>query len=330
MAEEKQNEDLTQIEENLLDNDPLSNDTSSDNQLNNSESIIPPLKEKKQKSLVSKILIYVIIFLIVLIAVGIILYMTGFFTPEEKVEEVKDSKQQVIENKIEEKPKYEFSLSDINSKKLNDQLLELTNKNINQEKLEEKEKIENEKKLVEEQNKKREEELQAQQDELNKEKNELEARKLELEQQKAELENLKQEAITLKEAMENSKKQLEEEVQKEDEIINIPVVSQNNMDTQNSKETMNEEENKNNQFLLLINVAKIKGNLYKSYLDKISKINPDVKLCRDDKNRIEIYFGPFKTEEERDTLLEKLIENKFKESYSVELTTDEFNKRCNY
>ena len=49
----------------------------------------------------------------------------------------------------------------------------------------------------------------------------------------------------------------------------------------------------NNNFIKLINVAKIKGSLYKKYLDKVTAINPSAILCRDDKNRIEIYFGPF-------------------------------------
>ena len=68
----------------------------------------------------------------------------------------------------------------------------------------------------------------------------------------------------------------------------------------------------------------------KKYLDKIISINPNVKLCRDEKNRIEIYYGPFKNSEERRELLDKLVKNKFSEAYELEFTQEEFDKRCNY
>ena len=66
------------------------------------------------------------------------------------------------------------------------------------------------------------------------------------------------------------------------------------------------------------------------YLDKITTINPNVKLCRDENNRIEIYYGPFKNNEERSELLDKLMKNKFEEAYELEFTQEEFDKRCNY
>ena len=83
-------------------------------------------------------------------------------------------------------------------------------------------------------------------------------------------------------------------------------------------------------FLKFINVAKIKGSLYKKYLDKITSINTNAILCRDDKNRIEIYFGPFNNDETRTELLNKLISGGFDEAFELELTQEEFNKRCNY
>ncbi len=89
-------------------------------------------------------------------------------------------------------------------------------------------------------------------------------------------------------------------------------------------------ETSNKEFLLFINVAKIKGVLYKKYLDKVIAIDPNVKLCRDEKNRIEIYFGPFEKNEDRTELLNKLLKNKFTEAYPLEFTKEEFDKRCNY
>ena len=83
-------------------------------------------------------------------------------------------------------------------------------------------------------------------------------------------------------------------------------------------------------FLKFISVAKIKGELCKKYLDRVVAINPNIILCRDDKNRIEIYYGPFNDENTRKDLLEKLIKNKFSEAYELEFTKEEFDIRCNY
>lgn len=88
--------------------------------------------------------------------------------------------------------------------------------------------------------------------------------------------------------------------------------------------------NENNGFLKFINVAKIKGVLYKKYLDSVVAINPNVILCRDDKNRIELYYGPFNSDNERTELLNKLIDNNFEQAYELEFTQEEFNNRCNY
>ena len=83
-------------------------------------------------------------------------------------------------------------------------------------------------------------------------------------------------------------------------------------------------------FVKLINVAKIKGDLNKKYFDKVVDINANILLCRDDENIIELYYGPFLEDSLRDDLLSKLIKNGFKESYSLEMTKEEFDKRCNY
>ena len=79
-----------------------------------------------------------------------------------------------------------------------------------------------------------------------------------------------------------------------------------------------------------VNVAKIKGELYKSYLDRITAINTNIKLCRDNLNRIEIYYGPFEENSARSELYKKLQENGIENSYEVELTKEEFDRRCNY
>ena len=114
----------------------------------------------------------------------------------------------------------------------------------------------------------------------------------------------------------------------EDEIIDeeeTPIIQDDIENTQNDKNNENFK-----TFLSFINVATIKGNLYKSYLDKVEKYDKKISLCRDFKNRIEIYFGPYESQEERLKVFNLLIENGFKEAYLVDFTDEEYNKRCNY
>jgi hypothetical protein len=269
---------------------------------------------KPKKNLIFKILIGVIGALILFIIIGAILYFTGFFEHKEEapmqqepqhVEAVQHVEK--VEAKIEPKEEgYKFNVKDINSKKLNDQLANLTNKNINIEKKE------NEKKLLEEEKKKKEE------DELAKQKIELEEKKQELEKQKALFEETKKQESDVKNEVapqpESAKNTKSEEKNPSHEITTNATPANDNK----------------NEFLLFINVAKIKGVLYKKYLDKIVAINPNVKLCRDEKNRIEIYFGPFENSEERTKILNKLLDKKFNEAYELEFTKEEFDKRCNY
>lgn len=269
---------------------------------------------KPKKSIFIKILFGIVGLLILLLIVGIILYFTGFFEPkqeEKKLEQPVITKETVTKVEAVPENNYKFDLKDINSKKLNDQLANLTSNNVNEEKKMKKESLENEKI----------------QEELQKQKALLEEEKLKLEKEKAQIEMAKKEAATKEElkitpstAMPNSEILPVLENKKE---IDNPTLAKNSTSIQ--KENI-----VNNQFLLFINVAKIKDVLYKKYLDKIIAINPNVRLCRDEKNKIEIYFGPFEKNEDRTELLNKLIKNKFTEAYSLEFTQEEFDKRCNY
>ena len=301
------------------DNDQVSN-LSEDDKYKDILEVKEDFAKSKKKSLLSKILIGLIAFLLLILTLGIVLYYFGFFTPKEEIKNT--AQENVIPIEIKEEA-YKFDIKDINSKKLNEQLSYLTNKSMNKEKNEELEKLENEKRIIEEEKIREAEALKAQEEALLKEKTAIEEKKIQLENEKAELEAMRQEALMLKEQLEKNKTNLENtQVEK----VNTSVMPKTEDNAANSPV----ESVTNKKFLKFINVAKIKGSLYKKYLDKISAINPNVILCRDDKNRIEIYFGPFQDDESRTKLLNKLIKNKFEEAYEVEFTKDEFDKRCNY
>lgn len=263
---------------------------------------------KPKKNLFLKILFGIIAFLLILLITGTILYFVGFFEPKEEIKKVEEPIATTHEVVVKEEPVVEsspkFEIKDINSKKLNEQLANLTSKNISEEK-----------KLLDEEKKK---------EELLKQKAKEDEKKVELEdsiKKKEQLESINNQNIKVEIEASSAadKKNIEEN--------GIKSSSSNEILDNNKK--LNKE-NSNNQFLLFINVAKIKGVLYKKYLDKIIAIDPNVKLCRDEKNRIEIYFGPFEKNEDRTELLNKLLKNKFTEAYPLEFTKEEFDKRCNY
>lgn len=319
MAEENKTNDSEEItyttnqasSENVIPEQPILTENTTEIK----EEIVKPNKNKK---ILFKVLIGIISLLIIIIITGAILYISGFF---EHKEEIVKEEMQHVESHAEstptpvEKPQakdegYKFNIRDINSKKLNDQLSSLTNKNI--EKSEEK-KPSTEIKKENSQIKSNETELEKQKVELEKEKAELEKQKAELEKGKIDQEKIKAELTT-----------------KESSQTSAETKNPNDGNLLEKKVSVKEEKKTDVDFLLFINVVKIKDVLYKKYLDKIMAINPNVKLCRDENNRIEIYYGPFKNDEERAELLDKLIKNKFTEAYALEFTKVEFDKRCNY
>lgn len=325
MAEEENkdeiNEDTLDSQNELIDSsDEIEDQDLKKDKTPNEEEDQAPIKQK-QVPILNKILFGLVGFLLLTLIVGAVLFFMGFFEPEKKLEVKEETFKE--EKVLEEKNT--FNIKDINSKKLNKQLLLLTNKNIVQEEENNRrEKEEEEKKIKQEEDKKKAEALALEEENLSKEKQLLEDKKLELQRQKEELELLKNEAITLRDEMINIKENID--TKKEEVIIPEPEVEEIIVQEPKQEEVIKEEI----KFVSLINVAKVKGELLKSYLDKISGIYSTIKLCRDDLNRIEIYYGPFDDNTLRTNIYNKLQENGIINSYEVELTKEEFDKRCNY
>lgn len=287
------------------------------------EQIAPVINEKKKlkKPSLKIILISIIAFLVLLLIIG---FSIIIFSPKEEAPvEVKEEvtvKEEVVEEK---EPEVKFDLSSINSQKLNEQLANLTNKNLQKEPENIKENEES-RRVLEEQKRIEEESLKIEEDLVLKQKESLEEKKAELEIEMQKLEALKQEAVMAREELlkaQNTNQSQQNELEKED---NSPKIVKKE---EPSKESI---EQNSGEFLQLINVAKIKGVLYKKYLDKATSIDSNILICRDDLNRIELYYGPFTSNELRETLLNRLLKNGFSQAYEVEMTKDEFDKRCNY
>lgn len=289
---------------------------------------IPVVEIKKEKKFkqpsIKVILISIISLLVILLIIGILLIV---FSPKEEQETAETSIQNqetLVKEEPKDEPKEEeikFDLSGINSQKLNEQLENLTNKFIQKEQINSEEAKEN-RRVLEEQKRIEEESLKIEEEIVSKQKESLDEKKTLLEEEMKKLEALKEEALLAKQELLKIQNSNNQEVEKETKEENI---------VENKKSI--EESTSNNSdvlFLKLINVAKIKGVLYKKYLEKATSLDPNIHLCRDDLNRIELYYGPFETLDSREVLLNRLIKNGFSQAYELEMTKEEFDARCNY
>ncbi|MCT7568850.1 hypothetical protein [Aliarcobacter butzleri] len=275
----------------------------------------------KSNNFLRKVLIYVIAFLISILVIISIFYIFDFFVSnkeEKNTQVVMESPVQATTSQEEtqavvkqEEPmkheEYNFDFNSLDPDKLNEQLSLLTNKNIEQSRLE-KLKAENEKKLLEE-NKINEPVLKDNATAQN---------------ETTKTENGKTQNETLK----NNNPVLNQNSSTNEKIptktSNEQTIKKEDASTQQTAETSTP------TFIKLINVAKIKGELKKNFLDKVISINPNVHLCRDEENIIELYFGPFSDDETRKELYNKLVSKGFKEAYELEMTQEAFDKSCNY
>ncbi|MGJ0494129.1 hypothetical protein [Aliarcobacter cryaerophilus] len=284
--------------------------------------------DKKDKTLLIKRVLFITIG--VLLIFLIILATIFIFKSEESKEPTEssppiESSAKTNENNTENVPsepeikETKFDFNNLEPEKLNEQLELLTNKNMEYQKEKEQKILEEEKKL---------------------------SPVFNLVNNLKDKEGIKKEENSIVSSEDNKKEEISkiEEIKEDnkEEIISEKkdVATSTNNETKTQNETSNINSNSKKEettkitesltFVKLINVAKIKGDLNKKYFDKVIEVNANVLLCRDDENIIELYYGPFLEDEIRDNLLSKLIKNGFKEAYSLEMTKEEFDKRCNY
>lgn len=258
----------------------------------------------------------------------------------ETAENKQLNENQTVQN---EESDFKFDFNNLEPDKLNEQLELLTNKNLEQKALEELSLLEKEEKkssnassIFVESDSKTENSINSAQESLNNEVlvlNDVEEKNIEINSETKESEAIENsdELIETKTILEDEKEeatnniniQKEIEVSKESKSLIVVEDESKNEDTKAS-------DIKKYEFLKIISVAKIKGNLKKSYYDKIYNIDSSVLLCRDSLGNIEIYFGPFKDSTKQENLLNRLLEAGFSEAYNLEMEKEEFNKRCNY
>lgn len=256
----------------------------------------------------------------------------------ETVENKQLNENQTVQN---EESDFKFDFNNLEPDKLNEQLELLTNKNLEQKALEELSLLEKEEKkssnassIFVESDSKTENIINSTQESVNNEVlvlNDVEEKNIEINSETKESETIENsdEPIETKTILEDEKEEPTNNMQKEIEISKESKSLIVFEDESKNEDTKASDINKY-EFLKIISVAKIKGNLKKSYYDKIYNIDSSVLLCRDSLSNIEIYFGPFKDNTKQENLLNRLLEAGFSEAYNLEMEKEEFNKRCNY
>ncbi|MDX4057151.1 hypothetical protein Q6A77_00545 [Aliarcobacter skirrowii] len=302
-----------------------------------------------KKALIAGIAILVIFLLIILVLILTKKPNSVEETPSAQVASQIEQNIETVENKQlnenqtvqNEESDFKFDFNNLEPDKLNEQLELLTNKNLEQKALEELSLLEKEEKkssnassIFVESDSKTENSINSAQESVNSEVlvlNDVEEKNIEINSETKESEAIKNsdELIETKTILEDEKEELTNNTKKEIEISKESkslIVFEDESKNEDTKAS----DIKKYEFLKIISVAKIKGNLKKSYYDKIYNIDSSVLLCRDALGNIEIYFGPFKDNTKQENLLNRLLEAGFSEAYNLEMEKEEFNKRCNY
>lgn len=305
-------------------------------------------------NLIKKALIAGIAILVIFLLIILVLILTKKPNSDEEASSAKVASQ--IEQNIEtaeskqlnenqtvqnEESDFKFDFNNLEPDKLNEQLELLTNKNLEQKALEELSLLEKEEKkssnassIFVESDSKIENSINSTQESVNNEVlvlNDVEEKNIEINSETKESEAIENsdELIETKIILEDEKKEPASNIKQKIEISKESKSLIVFEDKSKNEDTKASDINKY-EFLKIISVAKIKGNLKKSYYDKIYNIDSSVLLCRDALGNIEIYFGPFKDNTKQENLLNRLLEAGFSEAYNLEMEKEEFNKRCNY
>ncbi len=308
---------------------------------------------QKKQSKLQKILIGITIGLVVVIIIGLILYLTGFFDPEETKPEQKEQtpKQEITQKK--KKPSIDEK--DINVDRLNKKLNMLTKYEILEDEKKELNKSLEKERLYQEAKEQLAMERQAKIDKIK----EIEAKKYEeqLLAQKREEAIIKEaeQKVEMQEPVAEPKDEIVEEAKVEEkvepqEVIEKPEIKEEVIEepiiepvkeiieepktieiTTNDEMIEEDEEAKVEKlFIKFIVINTNKKDIFKSDLDKILNLDDRVQLCRNEENRIEIFVGPFE-DNERNMVLNKFKENLEDENpEALDFTQEEFDKRCNY
>lgn len=295
---------------------------------NPKESMLSKIKNNKK-------LLYIIIALIIMI-IAILAFVLITLSKSEPVQEIKQApKKEVIKEStpdVIEPPKYEFKIDHINVTRLNKKLKILTKyelMGITEEEYLKRQELEAQRKAKEEAELKEKQRLEAEQ------KAKEEAQRLEEEKLAAE-QKAKEEAALLEQQKSEAEQKAKEEAQPNstttqngntsNELSNNEQAG--NKTPQNNDETV-VQSTTGKDFVKFVQIATHKKIILKAYLSKIKAVDSRISACRNQKDFMEILIGPLNEGEDYQAIITKLGEKNIAEhSKFVEITEEEFNKRC--
>lgn len=283
---------------------------------------------QKKLGKLQKILIGVVGSLILIVVIGLILFLTGFFDPEEPIAEPTDQTQTQTEQPIvEEKPKYVFKSEDIDENRLNKKLALLTKYELVEDPEIEEQKALEQQAIINNINPQQE---QNQQEQTN--------------EQKVEqlVTNNKEETTEETNQQEQSTNQTTQEEQPNDQTTNEVVqettekpdlvleIAQENTDQNDEADSLIPPVYEGEKFLKFIQVATLQYKLYNSFLSQIKDIDARISICKYKENQTQIFIGPFENETNRDMLIKKINATIVNDAFKIEFTQEEFDSRCNF
>lgn len=317
-----------------LNNSEIQNKEDLDTKEQNSSS------SSNKQALIKKILIVAIALLTIFLILIVILLVNKSQTEVEINDDIISAEQQELllendKNTDEESKDFKFDFTKLNPEQLNEQLELLTNKSLEQKTIEELNKVEQDSK-----NRSNASDIFVDHNDISDailEKEGIDNLNLlenKIEEENENEPNLEEKNPPIKQKVEN---EIDEVIESNEKKVSSTISTTKNgliiVQEEIKDNISTKEETKKSEtisFVNVINVAKIKGNLQKSYFDKANNIDNSLLLCRDDRGNIELYFGPFVDDKKQDELLNKLLKSGFKEAYKLEMSKKEFDKRCNY
>ncbi len=290
-----------------------------------------PVKSDKDKKLKIIIIIIASLFILTLI-VGAVMFFSGAFdepeiTPQEteKVQETQ-SKNKVNVVQYEEKPEFNFKITDINKNRLNVRLQALTKYDIlNEEELQaqktaEKERLyqlQKEQELIEFAAKNKEEDIFTRKDPDQK-------REIDIRTKFSETQIKEEEKSTVGKT--------------EDQILsekNLNTASNLKTQTASSQikeqqKTVSKQENKEDNKIRFVLVQSLKYRLYNQLISQVTTKNARISICNDENGRTVVYIGPFSNEQDQNRMVSLIQDQNITDAAAANITSEEFDARCSF
>eukprot|EP01156_Anaeramoeba_ignava_P003152 Anaeramoba_ignava/a221010_676.p1 GENE.a221010_676~~a221010_676.p1 ORF type:complete len:526 (-),score=43.61 a221010_676:219-1796(-) len=292
---------------------------------------------KENKKL--KIIVIVIAALLILTLLsGIIMYFTGVFDePEVQPEPVNTQKKIEPKNNVnvvqyEEKPDFNFKITDINKKRLNARLEALTKYDIlNEEEIQaqnaaEKERLyqlEKEQELIEFAAKNKEEDIFTKKDLDPKREIEIRTKfsetKIEGEAPQTVAEETKTEIATAQNVEKQDSKKIDQ----------TAAIAEEETKAETADKTIKTEEAEEKKIKFVL-VQSLKYRLYNQLISQITTKDARISICSDKNGRAVVYIGPFSNEEEQNKMVTLIQDQNINDAVTADITQEEFDARCSF